>query len=122
MADLTVRATDTDGNYCETTFTVTVYPVNDPPEITGFTHQVAVGYYQFYGTVSDVDDNVTGMTVTFGGVLEPYNLTATVNSDGSFYLAGYFSFNSGDATVYATDDSGDDSDIVWQYVIGRTYI
>ncbi|TKB06039.1 tandem-95 repeat protein, partial [Desulforhopalus sp. IMCC35007] len=33
-ADITVRATDTGGLFVETTFTVTVTPVNDTPEIT----------------------------------------------------------------------------------------
>ncbi|HUT09616.1 MAG TPA: hypothetical protein VMY42_03905 [Thermoguttaceae bacterium] len=118
-AELTVRATDTDGLWVETSFTVNVESVNDAPVISGFFGTVGpVSYWTFSGMVTDVDDVVEGMVVTFGGVLSSYQVTATVQSDGTFSLTDQFvGLQSGTATAQTNDDEPLASNEAWYYVV-----
>ena len=73
--------------------------------ITGFLGVHGEGnYWTFSGTVTDVDDSVQGMNVTFGGVLTGYGWSAAVQSDGSFSLGAEFvGLQSGSATAQTQD-------------------
>ncbi|MHC4175868.1 MAG: hypothetical protein ACYSWU_00065 [Planctomycetota bacterium] len=103
--EITVRATDTDGAWVETTFLVDVAAVNDAPVISGFfASEGPVPFWTFSGTVTDVDDDVEGMIVVFGGVLAEFNVTATVQADGTFSLTDQFpGIQSGTATAQTED-------------------
>lgn len=115
---LTVRATDSGGLWVETTFAVDVAPVNDAPVITDFGGVKGPGDgWTFSGEVTDVDDNVEGMIVVLGGVLEGYNVTATVQADGTFSLTDYFpGLESGTATAQTEDDASLESNVAWYLV------
>lgn len=67
-ADITIRATDNDGLWVETTFTVDVASVNDKPVISNWICSEGTTLWNFDGQVED-DGNVAGLTVTFGGLL-----------------------------------------------------
>jgi hypothetical protein len=107
-ATLTIRATDTANQSVETSFTVHVAPVNEPPVISGFTAILELGdLWTFEGTVTDVDDPVEGMVVNFGGVLASFNVTATVEADGTFSLTREFlGLQSGTASAQTQDPHG----------------
>lgn len=117
-ADLTVRATDTGGLWVETTFTVTVNPVNDAPVISDFScSQVFADYWTLSGTVTDVDDDVEGMVVDFGGVFSSYGVSATVQADGSFSLTHEFiGLGTGWATAQTEDDDDASSNLAMYFV------
>ncbi len=117
-ADITVRATDCGGQWVETTFTVDVAEVNDAPVISDFGGTEGWGdYWTFSGVVTDVDDDVEGMIVTFGGVLASYNVTATVDADGTFSLTDEFpGLQGGIVTAQTEDDEGLESNVA-QYLI-----
>ncbi len=108
VAELTVKVTDTDGNSVETSFDVNVAAVNDAPVISGWGATGGpMDFYTFHGTVTDVDDDVEGMIVTLGGILEPYGLTVTVQADGTFSLTDQFpGLGSGTITAQTEDDDG----------------
>lgn len=58
---------------------------NQPPVIIDFGAMQEEGdFWSFYGTVTDPDDELTSLVVSFGGLLEDYHLTATVESGGVF--------------------------------------
>lgn len=68
-ADITIVATDPHGASAQTTLHVTINPVNDPPQLTlGPPADEGQGVYVVSGFVTDVDDSVSGLTVTFSGV------------------------------------------------------
>jgi len=117
-ADLTVRATDTDQMWVETTFTVTVDPVNDAPVIHDFVGvDQGGGNWEFEGYVTDVDDVVEGMVVHLGGVLEPYYVNVAVQANGYFYVYQAFpGLESGYATAQTHDDEPADSNLALYYV------
>jgi hypothetical protein len=96
-AAITLRAADTGGLIVETTLFLTVadtliwVPYDNPPEITDFTGTENFdGTWTFSGTVSDLDQEVAGMVVTFGGVLESYGFIAIVEEDGTFSLTNIY--------------------------------
>jgi len=117
-AELTVRATDADGMWVETSFMVHVEPVNDAPVISNFAGTEGPGdFWTFSGVVTDVDHNVAGMIVTFGGVLADYHVTATVQANGTFSLTDEFpGLQSGAATAQTTDPGGLQSNVAWDWV------
>jgi hypothetical protein len=117
-ADLTVRATDTDEMWVETSFEVEVDPVNDAPVIHDFVGIYQAGdYWKFQGYVTDVDDDVEGMIVALGGVLEPYGVWAMVQADGTFSITQAFvGLQSGYATAQTEDDDGAESNLEMYYV------
>jgi hypothetical protein len=124
-AALTLRATDTGGLFVDTTFNVTVadtliwVPNDNPPVISNFGGIPGPGdFYTFSGTVTDQDQEVAGMVITFGGVLANYGFTAIVQADGTFSLTQMFpSLYTGTATAQTFDDLGMASDVATYYVI-----
>ena len=115
-AELTVRATDYGGLWVETSFTVHVAPVNDAPVISDFGGSEGYGsFWTFSGTVSDVDDDVEGMIVNLGGVLDGYeDIYATVLADGTFSVtAEYPGLQTGGVSAQTEDDDGLDSNVAW---------
>ena len=107
-ATLTIRATDTANQSVETSFTVHVASVDDPPVISDFAAILELGdLWTLTGTVTDVDDPVAGMVVSFGGVFANFGVTATVQADGTFSLTGEFlGLQSGTATAQTQDPHG----------------
>jgi hypothetical protein len=105
VSTLTIRATDPAGLLVDTTAAV---HVNTPPAIGGFTAvQGSSDYWTLSGTVSDSDVAVAGDVVAFGGTLAGYNLTATVNADGTFTVdAPLPGFQGGLATAQTQDPYG----------------
>jgi hypothetical protein len=90
-ASLTLRAADSSGLFVDMAFNVTVadtliwIPFDNPPTITDFTVIPGPGdTYTLSGMVTDLDQEVVGMVVTFGGVFESYGITAIVQADGTF--------------------------------------
>ena len=111
---ITIRATDESGLFTDTTFTATV---NDPPVISDFFgYDEGDDVWTFSGTVTDVDDDVEGMIVTLGGIITDYNVTATVQSDGTFSVTELFiGLTSGWSTAQTEDDSGAESNLARYY-------
>lgn len=62
--------------------------INLPPSVDSFvpTYNNLFGIWTLEGRVSDPDDSLVGMTVTFGGVFANYNLSTTVNADNTYSL------------------------------------
>jgi hypothetical protein len=59
------------------------------------------------GSVSDPDDSLVGRTVTFGDVLAPYGLTATVDANNNFSVSHALpGLQEGTATATITDPHG----------------
>jgi hypothetical protein len=85
---------------------------NEPPEIGDFYCITDIGdYWTLTGVVVDYDDSVAGDVVTFGGVLAGYNLTTTVDADGTFWLTVELpGLHGGIATAEAFDPHGAVSD------------
>ena len=116
---LTIRATDSSGLIVDTTVEVDVASTNQAPVISNFViWDEGNDQWTIEGTVTDVDDDVEGMVVTLGGILESYNLTATVQADGTFStqetLVGLYY---GIATAQTEDDEGAKSNLVETYVV-----
>lgn len=108
-AEITIGATDSGGKYVETTFLVTVNPVNDTPTLAGTIDDVTVDenadntVIDLSGLFSDVEDQSLALSVqNSNGDL----LNATV--DGSTLTLGYAANQSGTAsiTVRGTDSGG----------------
>lgn len=82
-ANLVVRATDAGGLFVDTQFQVAVNAVNEAPVLYDFwAESTGINLWTFHGKVSDANDDPTGWTVTFGGVLAGYS--TTVQQDGTF--------------------------------------
>lgn len=97
-ADVTIRATDTDGLWIDEVFTVDVASVNDAPSIVDFTVSETLGIYTFEGQV--IDEAANGLTVTFAGLLTGHS--ATTDADGYFWYSLALS-QSGTVTAQTTD-------------------
>jgi VCBS repeat-containing protein len=111
--DITIRATDTSGEWVETTFTVNVNPVNDAPMIglENFTVDEDVSFTSVLGVDdlllndSDVDGDL--LTVNTNPVSGPTNGTLVLNSDGTFTYMPNADFNGTDSFTYqVTDGNG----------------
>jgi hypothetical protein len=104
-ATLVMRATDLAGNTQDTNLSVTVYDVNSPPVIVGFTAVVdTAGTWRISGTVVD-DGNVSNLVVCV--YVDPEFYDCQVADDGSFSL--YFPLPAGHSDIgYAwTADTGE---------------
>lgn len=111
-ATLTIRGIDTGGLCVETNMNVEVLAVDDAPVLSGFDVRFGQSAWCITGSVSDVDDDVTGWTVSFGGILAGYGLSATVNSDGSFELIDELpGLASGRATAWTFDSTSVQSNV-----------
>jgi len=116
-AELIIRATDADGLFVDTALAVDVTAVNDAPVISGFGASKGLGdYWTFHGSVADMDDDVEGMIITLGGVLAGYNVTATVQSDGTFSLTDEFPGLEEGFAFAQTDDGDLDSNLAYYWV------
>lgn len=113
-SNVTVRATDTYGDWGEATFEVEAQAVNDPPVISDFDWTEGPTGVTFTGTVTDVDDDddPVGWTVVLGGVAQGY--TTTVASDGTFTKCVPHTVEDGFASA-KTNDGEDDSNLAWCY-------
>jgi hypothetical protein len=118
-ATITVQATDRGGLSVQTSFTVHVAPVNDPPVLLNFVGCMNGGnFWTFQGTVRDVDDAMQGRTITFGGILEGYGVSTTVQANGDFFLRQEFAnLPAGIATAQTTDPHGLASNVATYAVI-----
>lgn len=115
-ANITIRATDSVGLVVDTTITV---HISDAPAISNFyiINEIS-DIWTLTGTVTDNDDDVEGMVVTFGGVLANYNLTATVDEDGVFLLTVELAgLQSGIGTAQTCDPHGVLSNVEGDWVI-----
>lgn len=114
-ADLTIRATDSQGLFVETTFSVYV---NAAPVITDFIGTAGYDdYWTFGGRVSDPDDVVEGMTVILGGVLDGYGAIAVVQADGTFSVTWQFvGLQTGTATARTFDWHGAESNLAEYWI------
>ncbi|MEN6494056.1 MAG: hypothetical protein ABFD16_07180 [Thermoguttaceae bacterium] len=80
---------------------------NQPPTITSFWCFENVGTWTICGAVSDPDDSLVGRTVTFGGVLESYHLSAEVDANNNFSINETLEgLQTGIATATITDPHG----------------
>jgi hypothetical protein len=90
-----MRATDLAGNTQDTNLSVTVYDVNSPPVILGFTAVAdESGTWHISGTVAD-DGNVGNLVVCV--YVDPEYFDCQVDEDGSFSL--YFPLPSDHADI-----------------------
>lgn len=114
-ADIVVRATDTGGLFVETTQHVTVTAVNDAPVISNFQAVPAGGdFWLVTGTVTDVDDDPEGWTVTFGGKISG---TTTVAADGTFsFIVLILPVNYGKISAQTEDDDEAESNLA-EYIV-----
>ena len=115
-SQITVRAVDLGGLLVETQFLVRS---NDAPVISSFySYDEGDDTWTFYGTVTDVDDDVEGMVVELGGILAGYDLTAIVASDGSFTVSERLpDLISGYASAQTEDEWGAISNEADTYVL-----
>jgi hypothetical protein len=121
---LTLRATDSGGLLVDMTFSVTATdtpvwdPFNTSPTISDF--QIIPGpadTWTISGTVSDLEQDVVGMVVFFGGVLQEYHYTAIVQEDGTFQITRMcVDLNNGTATAQTFDDLGLMSNLAVFYI------
>jgi len=116
---LTIRATDSSGLCVDTTLTVNVASTNQAPVISNFVvWGEGCDMWTIEGVVTDVDDDVEGMIVTLGGILASYNLTATVQADGTFSVTERLEgLISAVATAQTEDDEGAESNLAETLVV-----
>ena len=112
-ADVTLRATDTGGLFVETTFTVTVNPVNDPPvgSIANITvnEDAAPSAIDLFAAFADVEDADAALTYSITGNTNPGLFSAvTVNGVAGTLTLDHAADSNGaaDITVRATDTGG----------------
>jgi hypothetical protein len=80
---------------------------NLPPTVTTFWCFDNCGTWTLSGTVSDPDDSLVGRTVTFGGVLASYHLSAEVDANNNFSINETLEgLGFGEATATITDPHG----------------
>ena len=114
QSNITVRATDPAGDFVETTFTVTVNPVNDAPTtsatignvlVTDGSGPTNIGLASAYSDV-DIATNADSLTFTVFTNTNPIVATPTIN--GNLLTLTYTpgQIGSTDMTVRATDQSG----------------
>lgn len=106
-ADITLRATDTEGAFVETTFTVTVNAVNDSPVANPYTAvtpedtPITLSASMLLSSDTDVEGDVLSLT----GVSNAVNGTVALNNDGNPVFTPVLDFN-GTATFDYTISDG----------------
>ena len=113
-ADITVRATDTGGQFVETTFTVTVNAVNDTPTTVGIAdvtvaEDAADSVVDLFAAFADVEDLDPTLTYSITNNTNPGLFTSTTIDGGAGSLTlNYAADQNGaaDITVRATDTGG----------------
>jgi len=89
-------------------------PVLSPPVITSFSGTSEAGFWQFTGQVTD-DKSVSGLVVSFGGLLD--GETATVNQDGIFSFTIFLPLSTiGSVTAITTDLDDLDSNLAYTMI------
>ncbi|NLE38581.1 MAG: hypothetical protein GX621_11200 [Pirellulaceae bacterium] len=117
-AELTVRAMDSGGLFVDTILSVIVAPVNDAPVITNFHVTEWQGCWVLSGNVTDVDDDLEGMVVTFGGILAGRNVETPVNGNGTFLIeTDLEGVPSGLVSAQTVDPHGAPSNVAWCFVL-----
>ena len=109
-----VRATDTDGQFVETTFTVTVNPVNDTPTTTGIAdvtvdEDAADSVVDLFAAFADIEDADAALTYSITGNTNVGLFTATAIDGVAGTLTLDYAANqngTADITVRATDTGG----------------
>lgn len=111
VANLTIRATDTQGLFVEDSFQVTVTPVNDAPEASGasvVTNEDTPVDVDLLPLVSDVETLGLGLTFTVGA-----GVSGTVSLLPDGHTARFTSlpedFNGSARFAYSVTDTGDGS-------------
>jgi hypothetical protein len=100
---ITIRATDSGGLWEEAVLSFEILPVNDAP-IIALAVTFIDGEWELSGTVSDVDDEVVGDIVTFGGELGAYFSDVEVQEDGTFVIRTTLPENSSGTVTAQTED------------------
>jgi len=99
-SQITVRATDLDGGFIETSFTVTVSPVNDAPACV----DVAATTLEDTAVQSDPSCiDADGNTLTYGIVAQPLNGTASIVAGKLVYMPNA-NYNGADSYTYKAND------------------
>lgn len=113
-SSITIRATDTGGMFVETTFSVTVNPVNDAPVavdddyITDQENPLTVVAPGVLGNDGDIDGD--SLIVVNASVSDPTNGSVSLNLDGSFTYTPANGFYGSDSFTYVASDGVLDSD------------
>lgn len=81
-ANIVLSATDAQGAAVQSTMTVQVYAVDDPPIVTSFAYSLGETSMTLYGTVSDPDTSWQNLQVYFNGLAMCHS--AYVNPDFTF--------------------------------------
>lgn len=115
-AMLTIRATDAEGLFVDTTLAV---HVGAAPVVSNFYCVNAIGdMWTLTGTVTDSDDPVLGDVITFGGVFAGYNLSTTVGQDGVFSLTVELcGLQMGTGTAQTADPNGVLSNVASDWIV-----
>jgi len=116
--DAIIYVTATDSSGLSVTTPVKVH-VNAAPVISDFGYVKDMGaFYTFSGRVTDADGPVEGLTITLGGVLADFNLTAIVQADGTFSITReLYDLEGGPATAQTQDGQGALSNLAECYVV-----
>lgn len=110
-AALTIRATDSGGLSVDSTLIVHVASVNDVPVMIGLA--LTPGDIGWLISGSVWDDDPSGCTVYFGGVLAGYSISVTPNADGTFsMIVSLPDLQSGKATAWVVDAANVQSDSI----------
>jgi hypothetical protein len=80
---------------------------NLPPEVRSFVCIQNIDTWTLSGSVRDLDDSLVGRTVTFGGVLASFNLSAEVDANNNFSITETLTgLQEGNAEATITDPHG----------------
>jgi hypothetical protein len=117
FGSITIRCTDSGGQWADAVLTFEILAVNDPPAIESFSARFVDGAWELFGTVSDVDGDLAGTTILFGGELGTCFVSAEVQADGTF-VARQASPQTiyGEITAQALDAGYMYSDVAWYYI------
>ncbi|MCO6413443.1 MAG: tandem-95 repeat protein, partial [Thiogranum sp.] len=112
-ADITVRATDTGGLFVETSFTVTVNPVNDAPVAVDDAYNVVEGSGGFLPPAGVLlnDTDIDSGTLTAIQLSNVAHGNLTLNSSGSWWYTPDPDYNGTDSFTYKANDGSLDSNV-----------
>lgn len=116
-AEITVRATDSGGLFVDSTVIVDVNYENRMPELDVVPNYVGGNTWVISGTVSDPDDDLTGLIVEFSGEIQ---MRASVDEDGNFEFAVILEPDAwGEVEAVTHDSHGVASNVVY-FMVGIT--
>ncbi len=113
-ADITIRATDMGGLWVESTFTMTVDPVNDAPTSgnTNFSTQEDTVHSGNLPPASDVDGDVVSYTLTVAAS----HGTVSIGADGSFSYTPAVNFSGSDSFAFTVSDGNGGSNAYTAFI------